>query len=160
VAGQSGGYTFDGNGSNNELNLSAVHSGTTFSANGDSTASRGSVTGLEPGLDGSTADSFAGIQSFVGYPGDAITSVDDASAPHGADLSFTVTTTGTPVPKLTKKGKLPKGVSFHSNGNGTATISGVPSTKSSGSYRLTIKATFGKGKAKVVCAQAFTLTVT
>jgi hypothetical protein len=160
LAGQSGGYTFDGNGSNNELDLSAVHSGATLSANGDSMASPGTVTGLEPGLAGSTTDSFAGIQSFAGYPGDAITSVNNASASHGAHLSFTVTTTGMPAPKLTKEGKLPKGVSFHSNGNGTATISGTPSAKSSGSYRLTIKARFGKGKTKVVCVQAFTLTVT
>ena len=69
LAGQSGGYTFDGNGPNNVLDLSAVGSGTTLSTNGDSIASPGTVTGLEPGLGGSTADSFAGIRSLVGYPG-------------------------------------------------------------------------------------------
>ena len=159
LAGPTGGATFDGQGSSNTLNLSAVHGGTTLSTNGDSTDSPGSVTGLDPGLDGSTADSFAGIQSIVGYPGDAITSVDNASAATGASFSFTVTTVGTPVPKLTKKGKLPKGVSFQRNGDGTATISGILSAKSSGSYRLTIKAIFGKGKSKVVRRQTFTLTV-
>ena len=64
-----------------------------------------------------------------------------------------------PVPKLTEKGTLPKGISFHDNGNGTATISGAPSAKSSGSYRLTIKAKFGHGAAKIVRTQAFTLKV-
>jgi putative Ig domain-containing protein len=67
-------------------------------------------------------------------------------------------------PKGPSRSKLPKGVHFHANPDGTPTISGTPtSTKHKsavGTYPLTITATFGKGKSKVVVTQAFTLTVT
>jgi hypothetical protein len=56
---------------------------------------------------------------------------------------FTVTTTGFPVPSLTRKGALPSGVTFTDNGNGTATISGVPST--GGNYPILITATNAYG---------------
>ncbi len=44
----------------------------------------------------------------------------------GSPFSFTVTTAGTPSPKVKHHGKLPKGVKFH-EGIGTATLSGTPS---------------------------------
>jgi hypothetical protein len=71
-----------------------------------------------------------------------------------------VTTFGSPVPSITKKGKVPKGVSFQDNGNATATISGTPSAKKPHPYRLTISATFGSGKTKQVVRQVFTVNVT
>ena len=90
------------------------------------------------------------------------TSSAGASAPVGSQFSFTVTTSGTPAPIIKDKGRLPKGVKFH-KGSGTATISGTPtSTKhksASGTYNLTIIATFGKGKSKDVVTQSFTLAV-
>ena len=43
------------------------------------------------------------------------------------------------------------------NSNATATISGNP--EDGGTYRLTIKTTFGSGSSKYVVSQAFTLTV-
>lgn len=75
----------------------------------------------------------------------------------GKHFSFTFTTFGRPVPKITEKGTLPNHLTFTNNGNGTATISGKP--KTSGTYHLTIKATFGSGASKLVVKQAFTLTV-
>ena len=67
------------------------------------------------------------------------------------------------MPKIKGKGKLPKGVHFHNNHNGTATLSGTPtSTKhrsAVGTHPLTFTATFGRGKTKEVVTQAFTLTV-
>ena len=63
---------------------------------------------------------------------------------------------------MTRHGKLPKGVRFHYNHDGTATLSGTPtSTKGSlsGTYPLTFTATFGSGRSKQVVAQAFTLAV-
>jgi hypothetical protein len=54
-------------------------------------------------------------------------------------------------------GKLPGGAKIH-EGTGTASISGTPTTK--GTYHITIKATFGKGKTKDVVTQAFRLKVT
>ena len=68
---------------------------------------------------------------------------------------FTVTTTGYPVPSLTKKGTLPSGVTFTSKGNGTATISGNPKAAQVGTYIITITATNDQGTA----TQTFTLTV-
>ena len=80
----------------------------------------------------------------------------------GSPFTFTVTTTGPPVPKIKERGKLPKGVKFY-KGTGTASISGTPvSSKHKtavGTYSLTFTATFGKGKAKDVVTQLFTLTV-
>jgi hypothetical protein len=82
----------------------------------------------------------------------------------GQPFSFLVTTSGSPVPKIKAKGKLPKGVKFHKNGDGTATISGTPtSTKhrsAKGLNDLTLTATFGKGRAKQVATQMWTFDVT
>jgi hypothetical protein len=92
-----------------------------------------------------------------------ITSPSSDTVATGTPFSFSVTTSGSPAPKIKAKGKLPKGVKFQ-KGVGTATLAGTPtSTKhkpAAGSYNLTIIATFGKGKTKHVVTQAFTLTVT
>jgi hypothetical protein len=82
----------------------------------------------------------------------------------GQPFSFLVTTTGSPTPKIKAKGKLPKGSSSTTNGDGTAIVSGMPTStrhKSAGGlYPLTFTATFGKGHAKVVSKQSWTLDVT
>src|SRR5690242_8121276 len=49
------------------------------------------------------------------------TSATSATASYGSAFSFTVTTSGTPAPRLTKSGLLPVGVKFADNGDGTAT---------------------------------------
>ena len=87
-----------------------------------------------------------------------ITSSDDATATTGQPFSFTVTTTGTPTPRLSETGTLPRKLTFTDNGNGTATISGK--AKKVGSSELVFTATFGKGSGKYVVLQVFTLTVT
>jgi hypothetical protein len=87
----------------------------------------------------------------------AIISPNSANATVGSLFSFTVSTSGTPVPTISEKGTLPKKLTFTDNGDGTATISGKPKTP--GVYHLTITATFGKGSNKYVVSQAFTLTV-
>jgi hypothetical protein len=97
-------------------------------------------------------------QSFTVSPQPlAITSPKSIAANAGTVFSFTVTTSGRPVPSIKKKGKLPKFLAFADNHNGTALIAGVP--VKSGVYHLKITATFGKGKTKHVMTQAFTLTV-
>ncbi len=87
----------------------------------------------------------------------AITSADYATATVGGPFSFTVTTSASPVHSIAEKGKLPKGVTFVENGNGTATMSGKP--VKAGVRHLAIRATFGAGRTKVVVTQAFTLTI-
>ena len=93
----------------------------------------------------------------MALPPQAITSADSATATVGSPFSFTVTTSGTPVPSISKKGKLPKHIKLVDQGNGTALISGTP-TKS-GVYDFTIKATFGMGMRGKTVSQSFTLTV-
>ena len=86
----------------------------------------------------------------------AITSASSASLTPGVAFTFNVTTSGTPTPKLTESGNLPPGVSFHDNGNGTATIAGTPTASAQGTYSVTISASNGVGNA---ATQTLKLTV-
>jgi hypothetical protein len=100
-------------------------------------------------------------QSFsITTAGPGFTSADHASATVATPFTFSVTTQGTPAPKIKEKGKLPKGVKFNKS---LDQLGGTPtSTKhksAAGTFPVTFTATFGKGKAKVVVTQAFTLTV-
>jgi subtilase family serine protease len=84
----------------------------------------------------------------------AITSASAAAFAFGIAGSFTVTTTGYPTPALSRSGSLPNGVNFTDNGNGTGTLSGIPT--SSGSFPITITASNGS---LPNAPQSFTLTV-
>ncbi|MFB3855079.1 MAG: hypothetical protein ACE148_14820 [Vicinamibacterales bacterium] len=75
---------------------------------------------------------------------------------HGQPGSFTVTTSGFPAPSVGETGALPTGVTFTDNGDGTATIAGMPAAGTGRSYALTISASNGVGDAAY---QAFTRTV-
>jgi large repetitive protein len=86
----------------------------------------------------------------------AITSANSTTFTVGTGGTFTVTTTGTPASTLSEAGALPSGVTFKSNGNGTATLSGTPSAGTGGSYPFTIMAANGVG---TNATQGFTLTV-
>jgi hypothetical protein len=72
----------------------------------------------------------------------------------GSSVQFT--TTGFPVPGLTKTGGLPSGVTFTDNGNGTATIAGTPAFGTAGTYTITITAANG---VPPNATMSFTLTV-
>src|SRR5437762_14211358 len=54
------------------------------------------------------------------------TSATSVIFPQGIEDTFTITTSGDPVAKITSSGKLPGGVKFVDNGDGTATLSGRP----------------------------------
>jgi hypothetical protein len=102
--------------------------------------------------------SFAAVlsgQVSVAATPQSITSSDVAAGTPGMPFKFTVTTSGTPLPSITKEGTLPKYLRFIDKGNGTAVISGT--TKESGVFYLTITAQFGTGTTKYVAQQAFTL---
>ena len=76
----------------------------------------------------------------------AITSAASAIFPAFSTNSFTVTTANTtepanPSPSITETGALPSGVTFHNNGNGTATLSGKPTA--TGTFPLTFKVANG-----------------
>ncbi len=70
----------------------------------------------------------------------SIHSASSVVATESKPLSFTVTATGKPTPVLSETGKLPSGVVFADNGNGTAALSGTPVAGSAGSYPITITA--------------------
>lgn len=54
----------------------------------------------------------------------AITSAGNATIQVGSPASFTVTSTGTPIPAISLSGILPGGILFADNGNGTAALAG------------------------------------
>jgi hypothetical protein len=84
-----------------------------------------------------------------------ITSVNNTTFILGMAGSFTITTSGFPVPSLSEAGTLPSGVTFTDNGNGTATLAGTPGLGTGGSYTFNITALNGLG----TDSQTFTLTV-
>jgi hypothetical protein len=86
----------------------------------------------------------------------AITSAKAVTASVGRAMRFTVTTTGYPTATITEAGRLPNGLRFVANTNGTATISGTPAPGAAGTYTLTMSATNGVGSPAV---QAFLLTL-
>jgi Abnormal spindle-like microcephaly-assoc'd, ASPM-SPD-2-Hydin len=72
----------------------------------------------------------------------AITSASSTTFTLGTAGSFPVTTSGSPTPSLSDGGAtLPGGVTFHDNGNGTATLSGTPTN--TGTFPFTITASNG-----------------
>ena len=85
----------------------------------------------------------------------AITSANSTTFSNGTAGTFTVTTTGFPIPTLSESGSLPSGVTFKDNLDGTATIAGT--TQVAGNSAITITAHNGFG---ADATQTFTLTVT
>src|SRR5438874_6050806 len=73
------------------------------------------------------------------------TSATSAVFPQGIEDTFTITSSGNPVAKITSSGKLPGGVKFVDNGDGTATLSGRPASGHGrrGEYSVTFTATSG-----------------
>lgn len=86
-------------------------------------------------------DSAGGVINQNAAP--AITSAPTTTLAANVPGTFTVTTTGTPTPTLTETGALPSGVTFHDNGNGTASLAGTPALGSASSYVITITAANG-----------------
>ena len=86
----------------------------------------------------------------------AINSANNTAFTVGTAGTFTVTTTGTPSATLSETGALPNGVTFVNNGNGSATLSGVPAAGSGASYPITITASNGVG---TPATQSFVLSV-
>jgi len=101
----------------------------------------------------------SGASAAVGItPGSRLAFTSDSAATQafGVKFSFTVSTTGSPPPKITTTGSLPPGVSIKDHIGGTATISGTPANSASGVYPMTLTARNKNGTA----TQTFTLTVT
>ena len=91
------------------------------------------------------------------------TSPATASAFANVPFSFTVSASGYVIPSFTEKGKLPKGVTFVENYDGSATLSGTPVVVGrrapAGTYRAKVTATFAYGTAVKRIIQQVVLTV-
>jgi YVTN family beta-propeller protein len=144
----------------------ALPKGITFTDNGNGTAtfSGNAATGTTGSYPititasngvGSPATQAFTLTVTTAASAPAITSAPAAAPLFGALFNFTVTTTGYPVPSISKTGTMPPGVHFAGNGNGTATISGTPNGTALGPYTVTLTA---KNKAGTA-TQSFTLTI-
>jgi hypothetical protein len=98
-----------------------------------------------------------------GASGCAFTSPATASAQTGEPFTFTVAATGGVVPSFTHKGKLPGGVTFVDDLDGTATLAGTPTDRghkpAAGVYRIHITATFAAAGTVKRVTQDLVLTV-
>lgn len=101
---------------------------------------------------GSTPQSF----TLTVNPGLVITSSNMTTFTVSSTGFFSVTTSGSPTPSLSESGPLPSGVTFMDNGNGTATLTGLPAAGADGTYPITIDASNG---VDADATQNFTLVV-
>lgn len=85
-----------------------------------------------------------------------ITSPSSKTFRVGVPATFTVKSKGDPTPSLSETGALPHGVTFTDQGNGSANLSGTPTTGTEGAYPLTVTARNG---GQPTAVQSFTLTV-
>jgi hypothetical protein len=140
----------------------ALPTGVTFVDNGNGTATLGGTPGA--GTGGTYTITIKAMNTVATTPqtftltvnqAPAFTSANNTTFTVGAAGTFTVTATGPPRPSLSETGALPTGVTFVDNGNGTATLSGIPASGTAGSYPITIHAT----NAVATTPQSFTLTV-
>jgi uncharacterized repeat protein (TIGR01451 family) len=97
----------------------------------------------------SSSDQFG----YISAP--TITSLASGAFTAGLPGTFTISTTGFPLPTLTSS-TLPAGLTFVSNLDGTATLSGTPIDAATGTYTVTFNASNGILPA---ATQTFTLTV-
>jgi hypothetical protein len=140
-------------------------SGVSFTDNGNGTASLAGTP--DPGTAGTypiTITATNGVspdatQSFTLHVAStafapSITSGDNTTFQLGSAGSFTVSTFSEPTASISESGSLPSGVTLTDNGDGTATLAGIPTAQ--GTYPLTITATNGVSPD---ASQSFTLTV-
>jgi large repetitive protein len=136
--------------------------GITFTDNGDGTADlAGTPAAGSHGVYSLTIQGVNGVnpnasQTFTltVLAAPTFTSATSTTFNQNAAGSFTVTTTGDPVPNLIEFGTLPSGVTFRDNGNGTGTLSGTSGQR--GTYQIFFGANNGVGGE---VAQEFTLTI-
>ena len=142
----------------------ALPGGVTFVDNGNGTATLSGTPATGSGgtysltITATNGVGTAATQSFTlsVTQGLLITSAASTTFSLGSAGSFTITTSGFPVPTIAVTGTLPAGVTATNNGNGTATLSGTPAAGTAGTYPLVITASNG---VSVPATQSFTLTV-
>ena len=137
----------------------------TFTDNGDGTATLAGTSSVAPGVYTFTLQADNGVspnatQAFTltlaasGAP--VITSAPGTTVTAGTAMTpFTITTTGFPVPSLTKTGALPSGSPSLTTTTARPPSPETPRPPTGGTYIFTVTASNGEGTA----TQTFTLTV-
>jgi hypothetical protein len=132
----------------------ALPDGVTFHDNGDGTAKLSGQPAVEsigayPLVITATSTGGTSTQLFTLTVAQAptVTNACCVRVPVGKPLTIALTTVGYPAPVLSLSGALPTGVTFTDNGNGTATITGTPSTGTATNYPLTLTARNSAGAA-------------
>ena len=100
-------------------------------------------------LNAGNASDWWSIDELNLYGAPVITSAASLRVVSGQANTFTITTTGAPVPALSESGTLPPGLVFTAGTNGTATVSGTPPPNATGTYEVTVTATNGVGSPAV-----------
>ena len=144
--------------------IGTLPAGVSFVDNGDGTASLSGTPGAGSGgtfhltIQASNGVGPVASQTFTLTvdQAPAITSPGGDGFVLGQPGSFTVTTSGYPVPALSLTGTLPAGLSFTDLGDGTATITGTPTRITHGPVTLRVTATNAVGSVSV----PFLVTVT
>ena len=168
LVGAPGSFTVTTTGGPNPATITrtgTLPAGVTFTDNGNGTATLAGTPAA--GTGGTypltiTANNSTGPQTQQNFTltvnqAPSITSATSTGFTIGQAGTFTVTTSAFPTATVSLVGgALPSGVTFTSNGNGTATIAGTPAVGTIGAYPLTIGATNTVGSAP---NQAFTLNV-
>jgi len=143
----------------------ALPAGVSFVDNGDGTATLSGTPTAGPGghypiTVKATNEAGTGTLAFdlvlhqapvLGGPASATYTVGQAGTPQVFSM-----TSGYPVAALSTTSALPSGVTFHDNGDGTATISGTPDVGTGGVYTIVIK---GSNGTPPDASLTFTLTV-
>ncbi len=93
--------------------------------------------------------------TYQGAGPPSITSAGSATALAGTSFAFLLTATGNAPLQVSESGNLPKGLSFTTEGGGTALIDGTPAEGTGGLYSVTFTASNRLGTA----TQSFALTV-
>ena len=142
------------------LESGKLPSGVTFTDNGNGTATlagtptTGGVYLLRITAGNGIGGNAAQTLTLIVLQKPQITSPAGTTFTVGQAGTFTVKSTGAPTPSLSETGALPRGVKFKDNGDGTATLSGTPTT--GGVYTFGIAAKNGVSPDAI---QSFTLTV-
>jgi hypothetical protein len=163
TAGASGTFAIDAGGDpspNVALSTGSLPSGLAIStANGEGTISGtpSANTGGTYVLTVSATSSIGSASALLYLTVNQDPTITSASSDHVAQAettTWTISSTGYPAPTISESGGLPSGVSFQAESDGTATLSGTPT--SAGSYPLKFTAANGVGAA---ATQSFSLVV-
>ncbi len=125
--------------------------------NGTPAGAQTEATGNAIQLEGRLNTAVTGIDAVMPVnQAPSITSAASLTAALSVPFTFVMQASGSPWASFAETGALPSGVTFVSEGDGTALLSGTPASSSAGTYVITVTASNGISPA---ATQTFTLTI-